>query len=905
MSKNKILYTKLIIAAIPAFVFLFASCPIPDETDNENGITGTNPGQVRGLAFSHKSGHYSGSFSLVFSAAQGAEIYYSIDGSIPDPDNLVQGRTFLYTAPIQVMDRNGQPNLLATLNNSEKFYGFSFDPRGNMPIPFLPSDINARVPKATIIRAFSVNSSGNKSDVATLTYFIENNLENYGNHPIISIITDPYNLIDENDGMYVRGNINNRWEGANLYNFRQNWRKPASFELFDSNKNVSISTNLEIRIRGGWSRAQGQKSMNIYFTNAYGGINNLVNYQLIPGAIKADGTPLTSTKSFMIRSGGNDLEYTKFYDVFAQRLLKDRAFTTQSAIPCIVYINGEYWGPYNLQERYSDNHTEYVFGINRNNVVSIESGSIDDGTPADEFAYNEMMNRLIAHDMSNPDNYEDFLGCFDVQSFIDYWAAEIYLCNEDWPQNNFRLWRARTPVANNPYGDGKWRYQMLDMDFIMGIYTSGSLDTNGNPFHRILYGEHKDSMNSRLFTALLANDDFKGQFTNTMMDLYNMNFHPNTYVPILNELVDIYRPLMGDDSSGYFMRWGRPWDSVFNDKVNNAYKYLHDIRNAMVYNYLPQYLGADGLSNVILTANIPNISLKINTITPLLASGIWTGQYFDNCQITVTAANAPAGYEFEKWIVNGIDGASTQSAAITLNGNTTITASYKLTGIQAVPVTGITLNKANTTLTAGSSETLTANVAPNNASIRLVSWTSSDFNVASVDNTGKITAISGGTATITATTIDGGKTASCIVTVQAPIPLNWTWGYYADPETTAAISGIDHGNGEYSANVSSLGSDPWNAIMIFNYSNEAKANAKYSYTFYARTESGTRNIYVQYYWTGQYGSKGQAITMTENYQPFTITGDYLPTSNGLELQFQAGGQLGTFYVKDVVITPIP
>ena len=85
-----------------------------------------------------------------------------------------------------------------------------------------------------------------------------------------------------------------------------------------------------------------------------------------------------------------------------------------------------------------------------------------------------------------------------------------------------------------------------------------------------------------------------------------------------------------------------------------------------------------------------------------------------------------------------------------------------------VPVTGVTLNKTSTSIAAGNSETLTATVTPANAAAKGVVWTSSDKSVASVNNNGRVTAAGEGTATITATTKDGGKTASCLVTVTAP-----------------------------------------------------------------------------------------------------------------------------------------
>ena len=84
-----------------------------------------------------------------------------------------------------------------------------------------------------------------------------------------------------------------------------------------------------------------------------------------------------------------------------------------------------------------------------------------------------------------------------------------------------------------------------------------------------------------------------------------------------------------------------------------------------------------------------------------------------------------------------------------------------------VSVSGVTLNKTSLTLTEGGSETLVATVNPSNATDTSVSWSSSDATVASVDVSGKVTALKAGTATITVTTTDGGKTASCAVTVNA------------------------------------------------------------------------------------------------------------------------------------------
>ena len=86
------------------------------------------------------------------------------------------------------------------------------------------------------------------------------------------------------------------------------------------------------------------------------------------------------------------------------------------------------------------------------------------------------------------------------------------------------------------------------------------------------------------------------------------------------------------------------------------------------------------------------------------------------------------------------------------------------------PVTGVTLDRSTLELTEGESAALTASVAPAEADDKRVTWTSSDETVAKVDSSGRVTAMKAGTATITVTTVDGGFTAECTVTVKAKQP---------------------------------------------------------------------------------------------------------------------------------------
>ena len=111
--------------------------------------------------------------------------------------------------------------------------------------------------------------------------------------------------------------------------------------------------------------------------------------------------------------------------------------------------------------------------------------------------------------------------------------------------------------------------------------------------------------------------------------------------------------------------------------------------------------------------------------------------------------------------VTGVKAGTATITVTTVVGGETATCAVEV----ITSVTGVTLNKTTLKLTKGASETLTATVAPTNATNKKVTWTSSDPAVATVDASGKVTGVANGTATITVTTEDGGHTATCAVEV--------------------------------------------------------------------------------------------------------------------------------------------
>ena len=136
----------------------------------------------------------------------------------------------------------------------------------------------------------------------------------------------------------------------------------------------------------------------------------------------------------------------------------------------------------------------------------------------------------------------------------------------------------------------------------------------------------------------------------------------------------------------------------------------------------------------------------------------------DNQNITWTSDNPEVATVNEKGKVTGVKAGKAVITVITEDGEKTATCKVTVKD-KEINVTEVKLNKTQTSILVGASETLVATVLPENATNQKVSWKSSDEAVATVDANGKVTGVKAGEATITVTTEDGGMTATCKVYV--------------------------------------------------------------------------------------------------------------------------------------------
>ncbi len=655
----------------------------PNTSNSESGVLKSD---IQEPVFSQQGGFYDSGFELNITVPDGTKVYYTTDGSIPDSNSQQ------FTSPIAITDITSQPNKLSART----------DIRGGNNVIAPIENVN----KAMVINAVAIDENGNVSDTVSAAYFIGygNRASYYSNVKVLSLTTDEANLFDHDKGIYVLGAEYDRWRNSNEYNpgyqdwqipgnfslKGREWERPAILQVYEDGQ-LAHTQSIGIRIHGGASRSHQQKSFNIYARADYG--VSKYDFNLFDGELKSEytGKKIKEFDSFMIRNGGNDASAARFRDKLNQALVADRDMLTQAMQPCIVFINGEYWGHYEITEKLSDDYIESHCGIDKNDVCLIKNGELEEGTEADFNEWENLQNWFNSNDLSQASNYEQLCEKIDMQSFIDYMCAELYYANMDFSPNNTAMWKAVSVYPDNEWGDGKWRFILFDTEYSTGLYGNFGATASHNTFNMVLQNK---GFISELFKNALKNESFKRQFTTTFMDMANENFNTDKVLSLVEELTGEYREMTVDTLDRFEPKnvqqggnnWGGGWGGGFGGQVqdngttfNNeveAIKSFYRDRNRSVTEQLRNSCGLRGNKvNITLTNDESMGDVTLNTINPTFTDNKWKGSYYTDYPVTLTA-KAKSGYAFSHWETSDGKTINTPTAEITLSSDITITAVY-------------------------------------------------------------------------------------------------------------------------------------------------------------------------------------------------------------------------------------
>ncbi len=593
------------------------------------------------LTLSNPSGFYAKPLTLQIACTDpDAAVYYTLDGTVPDETSL------RYEGSLSLGDSSVREDVLTKITDISG-------------APYLPK---MDFPTGHVVRAVAIGADGEKSAVVSATYLVGYDRKKlYGDTSVMFLVTDPDGLFNYDTGIYAAGRYFAEWYAQQTEpweawqaqgNFSQrgdDWERPVSVTYLPA-KGEGFTQEMGMRIKGGVSRANNQKSLRLIARKEYGEKN--VDYELYPDNVReVDGGVVDKYKSFTLRNGGNDAEFSRIRDPFIANLATGLRMETAQNMPCIAFLNGEYWGVYTLNEEYTDNYIQYHHGIDNGNVITVKVAEVDDGEAADFELFAEMFDHIVTADLSDPAQYEKAASMLDMGSFADFIALELYIANTDGPfqNNNWEMWRVRQPDGSHPYADGKWRMMLYDTDQSSGIYVDGANGNEDNITPYLASEEYEGYHPALLFKALLKNDDFRKEFIRSCCDVQNIYFSQSRVKALLEEMTDDYLPLVPDT----LRRFGPEWVTWTPEKhVKTELSQTGKFFNARATAFTDVLKKALGLDNPI------TITIKVKGKGEVFLNGRDIPvpnnskvRYFPLDGLTITAVPAE-GKRFKGWKVS-------------------------------------------------------------------------------------------------------------------------------------------------------------------------------------------------------------------------------------------------------------
>lgn len=392
------------------------------------------------------------------------------------------------------------------------------------------------IEKTTVLRACAFENGLAASPATTQTYFIST----YHTLPVISLTTDPDHLWNEEYGMLADGPLLDRdtqsrpWLKAT---YSQKNKYSGYIEYYDENDTQQLSQGMLFQCMGQFSLDMPQKSFSIEANSQFG--SSTFNFAAF------EDRPYDSYSAYALRNGGQDGLYTRVLDGLQARLVEQSGSSviTQAWKSVIVYLNGHYWGHYNLRERVSiEMIAQHEGWIESEDIDLLEgngtgSGNVNHGSNSD---YRELIKYIEAHSLAEDSEALDYvLSKVDVDNMIDYFFFEMFFGNED--SGNIRFYR------NAVEGDGRWRYVFYDLDW--GLFHS----EYGGPAHVLNpkgMGTHRITSNA-LLIALLEVDAIRERFLIRGGELFQSVLTTNNMIAQFDNMIAEIQPEM----QMHFGRW--------------------------------------------------------------------------------------------------------------------------------------------------------------------------------------------------------------------------------------------------------------------------------------------------------------------------------------------------------------
>ncbi len=479
-------------------------CPTPEKSNNDAG----KYSEVSAIEFSRDSGFYSSAFTLDIKAPEGCTVYYTTDGSMPNAESEKLGSS------LKITDASKNDNVFCakenTLINEEGKAG-----------EYIPS---YKVDKSTVLRVAAQDSKGNFGRVFTKEYFVGfSSKSGYADYNIVSIVSDESNLFSEESGILtlgklfndaVAGNTEEKLKGTVISNCNAKgtqWHKNAFITFYKAGGEVIKSGEFSIAPYGDSNAEYSQKQFEIFSKTEYGSKEDFS--KLIDSSDKA-----INELTFI---AGSSVSGRRFHDLIIRELVSDSSYFVADAVQVTVFINGEYWGVYNMSERLGTQMIANRTGLKQSEIALCSGSEAIDCDSSLASVYSDVINYAATTDFTNSDKYEILKRKIDIPTFIDYCADSIYLQAGSFFYGALPMWSSTSTASGDKYASGKW-YPVCEKE-TGALLRNYNMNKNGmiNPFETL---ESANGAGAKMLRNMLRNDEFRAEFEKKLRSVSKERF---------------------------------------------------------------------------------------------------------------------------------------------------------------------------------------------------------------------------------------------------------------------------------------------------------------------------------------------------------------------------------------------
>jgi hypothetical protein len=443
------------------------------------------------------------------------------------------------------------------------------------------------LPQVIVLRAAKFYNGKRISPVSTQTYLIKELTFPIIELPIVSIAADSLSLFSQDTGIFVPGIHFDESApnfSGNYFQSGQEWERLINIEYFSPLSNESFNQECGIRMHGSGSRKPPQKAMRLYARSEYG--QSAFDGKLL------NEKPFNSFKRLILKPFYSSWSQNGCTDYIAGRMAKNLNVEYLAAEPILLFVNGEYWGIYYLQERLDERYLDQNTEVDGDSIDIIESwyGQVNEGNNKN---FSALYDFIEDNDLTNLGNYQQVSEWIDIDNFIDYQIFQAFISNYDWPANNMKCWRERKEGA-------KWRWIFFDADGALenitfnGLAHSTEINGTGWP----------SSPRSTLFLRkLLENTTFSEKYKQRLRQLLNDELHTSD----LQTLIDNLGDLLNDEIANQSKRFGKPISVSEWEKSMSGLRYFLGVRACWMVQHAEEMFGENFfVDGCVLSADITN-----------------------------------------------------------------------------------------------------------------------------------------------------------------------------------------------------------------------------------------------------------------------------------------------------------